>query len=129
MLTQRFVIDDPKATKLAYYADDKTTAVASKKMNKWKSVYVAALAGLSGELLNKLAVEHGLYTICKPNIAQIEMNSSFISISSMQTSSLELKLPRKSTVSDAFSGKCLGTQKEKIKLDLTAGNTRWLLLK
>ena len=129
MLTQRFVIDDPKATKLAYYADDKTTAVASKKMNKWQSVYVAALAGLSGELLNKLAVEHGLYTVCKPNIAQVEMNSSFISISPMQTNQLELILPRKSTVTDAFSGKCLGAGKEKIKLDLTAGNTRWLLLK
>jgi hypothetical protein len=128
MLTQRFVINDPAALALATYSDGKT-AIASRKMPQWTSVYVAALAGLSGELLHKLAVENGLYTLCRPNIAQTEMNGSFISISPMQNGTLELNLPRKCTVVDAFSDAEIGTDTKQIKLDQNAGNSRWLLLK
>lgn len=128
MLTQRFVIDDPQATPLASYADDGTTAVAAKSMPEWSSIYVAALGGLSGELVHQLAVKHNLYTVCSPNIAQVEINGSFISISPMQNGTLELSLPRKCTVKDAFSDEELGRDITSLKLPVEAGVTRWLLM-
>jgi hypothetical protein len=127
--TQRFVIDDSKATRIASYADDGTTAIGMKAMNNWTSVYVASLAGLSGDLFNKLAKEHKLYMACRPNIAQIEMNGSFISINPVLTGKLKLNLPRKCTVIDAFSKKVLAKECKSCQLNLKAGETRWLLLK
>jgi hypothetical protein len=127
--TQRFVIDDSKATRIASYADDGTTAIGMKTMNNWTSVYVASLAGLSGDLFNKLAKEHKLYMACRPNIAQIEMNGSFISINPVVTGKLKLNLPRKCTVIDAFNKKVLAKECKSYQLNLKAGETRWLLLK
>lgn len=128
MSTQRFVINDPAACPLTAYSNGET-AIAYRKMPQWTSVYVAALAGLSGELMHKLAIEHGLYALCPPNIAQTEMNASFISINPVQNGTLELNLPRKCTAVDAFNGSEIGKDTKKVKLDLTAGNSRWLLLK
>ena len=129
MLTQRFVIDDPTAKQLAFYVDDDTTAIAQKAMNGWNSVYVSPLGGISGELLHQLAVDNKIYTVCAPNIAQVEMNGAFISISPMKNGILKLNLPRKCTVIDAFSLEKIGENTNKVSISVSAGNTRWLLLK
>ena len=127
--TQRFAITDNQVTRLASYADDGTTAIAMKKMKNWTSVYAASLSGISGELFHKLAKEQKLYTVCSPNIAQIEMNGSFISISPLMNGKLKLKLPRKCTVVDAFSNEILAKDCNTYQLTVKPGKTIWLLLK
>jgi len=122
----RFWITDPDAITLAKY-EDGMTAIAVKRFDDWTSIYVASLLGLSGDLLNAAAQEAGAYRVCRPGPA-VFMNGSFMSINGLINGTHRFNLPRRATVTDAWSGEVIATDAETFTLDLQADETRWLLI-
>lgn len=122
----RFWITDDRAVPLAHYADGKT-ALAVRRFEDWTSVYVAALLGLGGDLLNALARQADAYVVCDPGPA-VAMNGSFMSINGLLNGPHTFTLPRKATVTDAWTGETIATDATTFTLDLQADQTRWLLI-
>ena len=123
---QRFWIDDPAAVALAAY-DDGKTALAVKRFANWTSVYAASLLGISGDLLNNIAVEAGAAVLTRPGPA-IAMNGNFLSVHGMVNRSAEFRLPWKATLRDAFTNEIIVKQEDHFTLPLDAHVTRWFLI-
>jgi hypothetical protein len=124
---QRFDIVDSDATALARYAEGGTKAVAVKRFNDWTSVYVAAIAGLSPELLNNIAGAAGAFAASRPGL-WVEMTGSFASIHVLQSGRYTLRLPGPRNVADAFTYLSLGRGVSEVALELDAQDSRWMLL-
>jgi hypothetical protein len=123
---QRFWIDDPAAVALAAYNDGKT-ALAVKRFANWTSVYAASLLGISGDLLNNIAVEAGAAVLTRPG-PTIAMNGNFLSVHGMVNRVAEFRLPWKATLRDAFTNEVVVKQEDHFTLPLDAHVTRWFLI-
>ena len=123
---QRFWVDDPAAVALAAYEDGKT-ALAVKRFSNWTSVYAASLLGISGDLLNNIAVEAGAGVLTRPGPA-IAVNGHFLSVHGMVNRAADFRLPWKATLRDAFTDEVIVEQDDHFTLPLEAHATRWFLI-
>jgi hypothetical protein len=126
--TQRFWVDDTQVTPLATYPEDGKTAIAVRRFPDWTSIYVAPLGGLSAELLNNAARESGAFVASEPNALSIDMNNRFMSLNALQSGDYQIRLPRKSKITDVDSGKVVASNAEVFTLQMQAQESRWLRL-
>ena len=90
-------------------------------------MYAASLLGISGDLLNNIAVEAGAAVLTRPG-PTIAMNGNFLSVHGMVNRSAEFRLPWKATLRDAFTNEIIVKQEDHFTLPLDAHVTRWFLI-
>jgi hypothetical protein len=128
---QEFSVVPGKNTEiLACYAENSRPAMAMRRFSSWISVYSGAPWGITPELLNRLARLNGTYTAA-PAGQSIFMNDRFIVLHTLKSvNGFEITLPPGTTQAVlAETGTNIPVENHCISLDLTAGNTYWILLK
>ena len=124
---QLFWVDDPSATPLAHYAETRQIAAASKKLAGWTSIYLGAAQGLSGDLLNRIALEAGAYVAGPPG-QQINLSGEFASLHALRSGSYALTLPPgRKRVLDADTGRVLASNATEFTFPVVAQQTYWFL--
>ena len=113
---------------LARYAEDSAPALAMRRCGDWTSVYAGAPWGLTPELLHRLAGLNGTYAVAPPG-QSIFMNDRFLSLHALKSvKGFEVTPPRGTLRAvDAETGRELPLKNGKIALDLTAGETYWMI--
>lgn len=104
------VREEPGVKVVARYAEDGLPALAFRKGDGWKGVYVCDPGGLTPALLNALVRQSGGYVAARPGL-QVDTNGRFFSLHCLQSGRYDLRLPDGRTV----------------PLDLVAGETRWIV--
>lgn len=121
-----FRITDKNAVALGKF-NDGSTALAVKRHPEYTSVFCAAPGGLDPELLSNIAEQANIYKVTRPGLL-IEVNDFFMSIHGMSNGKFELALPRKvKIVRDAYSGKIIAENTDRITLNIRAWESRWLI--
>ena len=128
LFCQRFRINDPAAVTLAKYHEDGQSAIAVKRFGNYTSVYVAAVGGLSPELLNNIAREAGAFVASKPGPV-INLNGNFISIHGVAGGKHTINLPHTADVYDPFTGQVVAKQADKFELDIMPQKSYWFVLR
>ncbi|MDD3926655.1 MAG: hypothetical protein PHT33_08355 [bacterium] len=124
----RFTVEDSAARSLALYAGDKSVAAAVKDLAGWRSVFIGNPGLCTAGLLNGLARQAGAY-VCTDSGIPVRVTDKFISIHGTRPGPVDIKLPRHCRkIIDAFDGRVLAENTDKIKLDLKLRETQWLIL-
>lgn len=127
---QEFLIKEDEGIEcLARYVENSKPAIVMRNLGDWTSVYSSAPWGITPELLNRLAKLNNTYTVANPG-QSIFMNSRFISIHCLKSEkNFTINLP-KGTKKAIFAdnGKNIAIQNSKIKINIIAGNTYWIIL-
>jgi len=125
---QLFKIVDSKANILAKYKFDNSNAIAVKKLKDWTSVYAGYPGAISTRLFYNIAKNAGAYTLTKPGVG-MDMNGNFISLHGIKSGQYELRLPRQCRkVLNPFSEEIIATNTDTVKVNISAGESLWLLL-
>ncbi len=128
LFCQRFRINDPTAVTLAKYYEDGQSAIAVKRFDNYTSVFVAALGGLSPELLNNVAREAGAFVASRPGPV-IDMNGNFISIHGVAGGKYTIKLPRTADVYNPFTRQIVAKQVDHFELEIMPQKSYWFILR
>jgi len=118
------VVEVPGVNVIARFVDG-APAIAELKEEDCRRLYFSAPGGFTPELFNRYARESGAYVPVEGARAQVNMNGDFISIHSLRNGPFEFKLPFDCKVRNVKSGKYERTCGQKLRLNMTAGQTCW----
>lgn len=119
---RRFVVSDPEAVPLAFYADGKT-AIAVRRFSDWTSVYFGMLGTQDAALFHRIAKEAGALVMTEPTVA-VEFNGRFLSLHGLRNGPVKVHLPAESVVYDFDTNQEIGRGRD-ISVEMKAGDTRW----
>lgn len=118
------VAEAPGVHVIARFTDG-APAIAELKDADCRRLYFSAPGGFTPELFNRYARESGAYVPVEGARAQVTMNGDFISVHALRNGPFEFKLPFACKVKNVKSGAYEKTCGEKMRLNLTAGQTCW----
>ena len=122
------VVEKQGVKVLARYAKGGLPAVAEKKEDGFKEVYICDAAGLTPQYFNALVRESGGYVAARSGL-QVDMNADFASIHCLVPGRYDFRLPRKCQIVDLDDGTIASSDAQNVSLDLFAGETRWYVFK
>lgn len=123
---QQFWVEDDEATVLATYAENGKTAMATRQMDGWTSVYLGPAGGLGAGMLNAIARQAGAYAVGAPG-HEIYMNGKFVSLHALHAGEYTLNLPAGVTRAvDLGSGEALPVAGGRLTMTLECAKTYWL---
>jgi hypothetical protein len=124
----RFDVADKAARPVAVYSSDGKMAAAVKDCGGWHSVYIGNPGLCTAGLMNSMAKSAGAYVTSESGFP-VRVTDKFLSIHGTQPGPVEINLPRRCRrVMDAFTGKTLAENTDKIKLDIKLRESQWLIL-
>ena len=113
----------------ARFEQDGTVAVAEKSDGGCTKVYVAAYGGLTPDYFHHLAVCAGAYVpVDRPGL-EVDMNGEFLSVHCLRPGTYNLRLPFRASAVNLKTDVADRNTSEVLRLDLTAGETRWYRIK
>lgn len=121
-----FAVDDPLATPLAKYRDNRTVAFASRDFGTWRSIF-CGIPHINAGFLNNIAKEAGAWIVSPPYNA-VYANQHIVTIHAISSGTKNLQLLNASSVTDITSGKVISQSTDKITIDMKQGETRWFWL-
>lgn len=124
-----FVEPEPDQKVVARYTEDGTAAVVERSVGNSKLVYVAPFGGLTPGYLHALAAESGAYLPTAESGYEVDMNGDFISLHSLRNGPAVFRLPFAARVRNLKTGEEMPGVRTELRLDLTAGETRWYRLR
>ncbi|MCQ2391270.1 MAG: hypothetical protein MJ240_07585 [Kiritimatiellae bacterium] len=126
--TRRLSINEtPDVEVLARYAEDGRAAIAVKRLDESRRIFVGEAGGVTPALFNRWARESGAYVGTRPGV-QLDMNGDFVSIHCLRPGTYDLQLPFACSVINMKANTEERTENGVLKLNLTAGETCWFRL-
>ena len=125
---QPFWIDDSNAIPIAEYQENRKVAMAVKKFDNWRSIYLGAPFSLGNDLLYNIAKDAGAFIAGEPG-QSIFMNGNFISIHALKGGNYTFRLPPGvKNVIDADTNKVLAKNVNEYTFYADPGKTYWFIM-
>lgn len=118
---ESIVVDDNEAHILGYLSGSKQVALAYKKLDGWNSLY-SLTSLLSPEVLRQIAKKSGVHIFNDKNDT-FYANKSYISIHANGDGLRIINFPSQCDVYDIVTGEKIGSNTDKIKLNMQSGET------
>lgn len=125
---QPFWIDDSSAIPIAEYRENGKVAMAVKKFDNWRSIYLGAPFSLGNDLLYNIAKDASAFIAGQPG-QSIFMNGNFISIHALKGGNYTFRLPPGvKNVIDADTNKVLAKNVSEYAFYADPGKTYWFIM-
>lgn len=118
---------DSQTTIVAQYDASGEAGIALRDFGDWKSVFFAS-GVLDVRFLQAVAAYSGVHVYMDSQDV-VQTDGTFFSVYASKAGVKTLRLPANGDVTDALTGETLGTDTNRIELDMFEGQARWLLVK
>jgi hypothetical protein len=125
-----YAVKDNTAESLAYYRNSHKTAVALKKMNGWKSLFIGPPSGLTPKLLKNICKYAGIHVYNEtPGDLFMYHRDDLICIHGVEGNLNQIRLPFNAQIKDLMTDKILKENAKNLDIRLLPGETRLFLIK
>jgi hypothetical protein len=125
-ISPTFHVDDDQAEVLGLDTSSNLPALCRKEMAGWNSVYSAAPC-IAPAVLRALAKRAGVHLYVDED-AVVYANQSLLSITVVEPGRRTIRLPRRATIEDGFTGEVLASDAEQVAVEFAERESKLLLL-
>jgi hypothetical protein len=125
---ERFVVNDPAATALAFYTCDNQVAAAAKKYPEWTSIFIGVPSGLTPQFVQNIARAGNAHIYNTAGDMFMHHRDDLICLHGVEGLENVIRLPYKADITDLYSGEVISKNNNQFKLKLAPGETRLLYI-